>query len=35
MKIAVIGGTDLIGSKTIVLLRRADHDALAAANRRR
>ena len=31
MKIAVIGGTGLIGSKTIVLLRRAGHDALAAA----
>ncbi len=31
MKIAVIGGTGLIGSKTIVLLRGAGHDALAAA----
>jgi len=31
MKIVVIGGTGLIGSKTIVLLRRAGHDALAAA----
>jgi uncharacterized protein YbjT (DUF2867 family) len=31
MKIVVIGGTGLIGSKTIVLLRSAGHDALAAA----
>ena len=31
MKIVVIGGTGLIGSKTIVLLRAAGHDALAAA----
>jgi uncharacterized protein YbjT (DUF2867 family) len=31
MRIVVIGGTGLIGSKTIVLLRRAGHDALAAA----
>ena len=31
MKIVVIGGTGLIGSKTIVLLRGAGHDALAAA----
>ncbi len=31
MKIIVIGGTGLIGSKTIVLLRAAGHDALAAA----
>ena len=31
MKIVVIGGTGLIGSKTIVLLRDAGHDALAAA----
>ena len=31
MKIVVIGGTGLIGSKTIVLLRRAGHEALAAA----
>ena len=31
MKIVVIGGTGLIGSKTIVLLRNARHDALAAA----
>jgi uncharacterized protein YbjT (DUF2867 family) len=31
MKIVVIGGTGLIGSKTIVLLRKAGHDALAAA----
>jgi len=31
MKIVVIGGTGLIGSKTIVLLRGAGHEALAAA----
>jgi uncharacterized protein YbjT (DUF2867 family) len=31
MKIVVIGGTGLIGSKTIGLLRGAGHDALAAA----
>jgi len=31
MKIVVIGGTGLVGSKTIVLLRSAGHDALAAA----
>src|SRR5262245_28653947 len=31
MKIVVIGGTGLVGSKTIVLLRGAGHDALAAA----
>ncbi len=31
MKIVVIGGTGLIGSKTVVLLRGAGHDALAAA----
>lgn len=31
MKIVVIGGTGLIGRKTIVLLRGAGHDALAAA----
>lgn len=31
MKIAVIGGTGLIGTKTIAILRAADHDALAAA----
>ena len=31
MKIVVIGGTGLIGSKTIVLLRAAGHEALAAA----
>jgi uncharacterized protein YbjT (DUF2867 family) len=31
MKIVVIGGTGLIGSKTIVLLHGAGHDALAAA----
>jgi uncharacterized protein YbjT (DUF2867 family) len=31
MKIVVIGGTGLIGSKTTVLLRAAGHDALAAA----
>ena len=31
MKIVVIGGTGLIGSKTIALVRSAGHDALAAA----
>ncbi|MDQ0512485.1 SDR family oxidoreductase [Ancylobacter amanitiformis] len=31
MKIVVVGGTGLIGSKTIALLRAAGHDALAAA----
>jgi uncharacterized protein YbjT (DUF2867 family) len=31
MKIVVIGGTGLIGSKTIALLQRAGHDAVAAA----
>jgi hypothetical protein len=31
MKIVAIGGTGLIGSKTIVLLRRAGHDALLEA----
>lgn len=31
MKIAVIGGTGLIGTKTIAILRAAGHDALAAA----
>jgi uncharacterized protein YbjT (DUF2867 family) len=31
MKIVVIGGTGLIGTKTIALLRSAGHDALAAA----
>jgi uncharacterized protein YbjT (DUF2867 family) len=31
MKIVVIGGTGLIGSKVVVLLRGAGHDALAAA----
>ena len=31
MRIVVIGGTGLIGSKTIVILRAAGHDALAAA----
>jgi uncharacterized protein YbjT (DUF2867 family) len=31
MKIVVIGGTGLIGSKTIALLRAAGHEALAAA----
>jgi uncharacterized protein YbjT (DUF2867 family) len=31
MKIVVIGGTGLIGSKTIPLLRKSGHDALAAA----
>jgi len=31
MKIVVIGGTGLIGSKTIALLRKAGHEAVAAA----
>lgn len=31
MRIVVVGGTGLIGSKTINLLRRAGHDAVAAA----
>lgn len=31
MKIVVIGGTGLIGSKTIAVLRVAGHDAVAAA----
>jgi len=31
MKIVVIGGTGLIGSKTVGLLRQAGHEALAAA----
>src|SRR5262249_54627771 len=31
MKIVVIGGTGLIGSKTVALLSEAGHDALAAA----
>lgn len=31
MKIVVIGGTGLIGSKTIAILRKAGHDAVAAA----
>jgi uncharacterized protein YbjT (DUF2867 family) len=31
MKIVVIGGTGLIGSKVVTLLRRAGHEALAAA----
>ena len=31
MKIVVIGGTGLIGSKTVAILRSAGHDALAAA----
>jgi uncharacterized protein YbjT (DUF2867 family) len=31
MKIVVIGGTGLIGSKVIALLRGAGHDAVAAA----
>jgi uncharacterized protein YbjT (DUF2867 family) len=31
MKIVVIGGTGLIGSKTVMLLRNAGHDVLAAA----
>ena len=31
MKIVVIGGTGLIGSKTIPILRQAGHEAVAAA----
>jgi uncharacterized protein YbjT (DUF2867 family) len=31
MKVVVIGGTGLIGSKTVALLRKAGHEALAAA----
>jgi uncharacterized protein YbjT (DUF2867 family) len=31
MKIVVIGGTGLIGSKLVKKLHHADHDALAAA----
>ena len=31
MKIVVIGGTGLIGSKTVERLRRAGHDVVAAA----
>src|SRR5215475_4456895 len=31
MKIVVIGGTGLIGSKTIPILRRAGHEAVAAS----
>jgi uncharacterized protein YbjT (DUF2867 family) len=31
MKIAVIGGTGLIGSKTVVILRKGGHDAVAAS----
>jgi uncharacterized protein YbjT (DUF2867 family) len=33
MKIVVIGGTGLIGSKTVVLLRQAGHEVLAASPR--
>jgi uncharacterized protein YbjT (DUF2867 family) len=33
MKIVVIGGTGLIGSKTVSILRRAGHDVLAASPR--
>jgi len=31
MKIVVIGGTGLIGSKTVAILRRAEHEVVAAA----
>jgi uncharacterized protein YbjT (DUF2867 family) len=31
MKIVVIGGTGLIGSKTVAILRRGGHEAVAAA----
>jgi uncharacterized protein YbjT (DUF2867 family) len=33
MKIVVIGGTGLIGSKTVAILRRADHEVVAASPR--
>lgn len=33
MKIVVIGGTGLIGSKTVTILRDAGHDVLAASPR--
>src|SRR6185437_7131046 len=33
MKIVVIGGTGLIGSKTILILRQRGHDAVAASPR--
>ena len=31
MKIVVIGGTDLIGSKTVAILRQRGHEVVAAA----
>ena len=31
MKIVVIGGTGLIGSKTVAILRQADHEVVAAS----
>ena len=31
MKILVIGGTGLIGSKTVVILRHGDHEVVAAS----
>ena len=31
MKIVVIGGSGLIGSKTVAILRRGGHDVLAAS----
>ena len=31
MKIVVIGGTGLIGSKTVAILRRGGHDVVAAS----
>ena len=34
MKIVVIGGTGLIGSKTAAILRQAGHDVVAASPRR-
>ena len=31
MKIVVIGGTGLIGSKTVAILRQGDHEVVAAS----
>jgi uncharacterized protein YbjT (DUF2867 family) len=31
MKIVVIGGTDLIGSKTVAILRQGGHEVVAAS----
>jgi uncharacterized protein YbjT (DUF2867 family) len=33
MKIVIIGGTGLIGSKTAAILRRGDHEVVAASPR--